>query len=75
MSDEPIRYLLTYMDRRGASVFKQVTAAEAGKLLPRLRAPASLFNEDREKVGGVSECDGADDQRIKWNWYIESDLP
>lgn len=75
MSDEPVYYMLSYVNRDGASCGTTVTAKEALAKLKKLRAPAQLTDANHKVVGGCEEVDNADDRRIRWNWWMESDLP
>ena len=70
MTAEETMYTLTYMDRRGAGILKMVTAGEAKRLLPRIKAKATLRDGRGDVVGGVEDwADRLDDRRLKWIWW------
>lgn len=69
------RLLLTYNNRRGAGCGKAFdTREEALAFMRTLRSPAVLRDENTgEIVGGIEEANGGqDDQRIRWQWWIDN---
>jgi hypothetical protein len=62
---------LTFEDRRGASVMRPLERSEVARVLRTLRRPATL-TLDGETVGGIEEApDGADDRRVRWQWWYD----
>ncbi len=66
---------LAYMNRRGAGVVKCGRAADLARLLPTLRREATLrIDGVEEPVGGIEECDNADDGRVRWQWWFDGSI-
>ncbi len=65
---------LHYTDRRGGTVSIRGAVGELAKRLPKLRRPAKLTADgDEEPIGGCERTNVAhDDQRLKWNWWVDS---
>lgn len=78
MSIEPNKrvFQLRYVDRRGASVVRALSAAEVGEILPTLRRGAvlvaALADGGDRVVGGVEPSPwGADGERVRWRWWYD----
>ena len=63
---------LSYMNRRGAGVLESLPGPEAVERIKKLRCEASIRVPGiPERVGGVDPIDGADDRRVRWNWWFD----
>ncbi len=62
-----------YATRRGGSGVRSfVEHADVVAFIRTLRAPARVLNAQKRHVGGVERHPGgADDQRIRWLWWLE----
>ena len=66
---------LTYMDRKGAGVCRRGELSELAKRMKTLRCPATLRADGHEEpIGGIDKFDGADDGRIKWQWWYDATI-
>ena len=56
-------------------MFGNLTAQQALDKLPTVKAEATLRDAAGNTVGGVEYRPGlADDRRVRWIWWCESDL-
>ena len=64
---------LIYEAKNGASVVVCGDIRDLCLKLRTLRRPAQLFVNGREDaIGGCEKIDYADDKRIKWNYFYET---
>lgn len=64
---------LHYETRRGACVSLRGKIGDLSARLYKLRRPARLTLDGcDEDIGGVERISGADDRRIKWQWWHDS---
>lgn len=67
---------VVYHDNRGRDVIRSVySEPHLKEMLGQIRTKAKVYLLTKGKwevVGGVEPIDGADDRRVKWNWWYDS---